>query len=206
MMPEALSRSYILSLIILIFFSCQQKGVDSPTDTTPPKIVSTEPQAGADAVDVQSALTILFSEAVQEKSVAIILEHSAERVTGRLTVSEQQVIFKPDANLQYATIYTATVKAGVRDKAGNAMKQDYVWRFTTEKEPVVPDTIPPQVVSTEPADGATGVPRNVQIKVVFSEKVRVPFNGFSLKDENDNPVSGIKSVVDSYPSCEVHLS
>ena len=43
-----------------------------------------------------------------------------------------------------------------------------VFTFTT-----LPDTTPPSIVSTTPADGATGVPLNEEVRILFSEPIDV---------------------------------
>ncbi len=202
---------FIFLIVFLVFIGCENS-TGPPVDTTPPKVISTVPEKGAVNVPVscdECSIRVEFSEEINPQTVNIVVETKEQpatspttpgtgAVTGAVVVDGKVALFKLSANLAYSTTYTATVKAGVRDKAGNAMKQDYVWSFTTEKEPVVPDTTPPQVVSTEPADGATGVPRNAQIKVVFSEAVNVPYYGaFSLKDENGKLIAGSRSVAGS---------
>ena len=196
---------FIFLMVFLVFIGCENS-TGPPVDTTPPRVVSTIPEKGATDVPAncnQCTVKVEFSEEINPKTVNIIVEPIDRPttspvvptgLTGTVVVDGKVALFKLNANLQYATTYQATVKAGVRDKAGNAMKQDYVWSFTTEKAPAVPDTIPPQVVSTEPADGATDVIPTVQIQVVFSEKVKVPHSAFSLKDENGASVSGSRSV------------
>ncbi len=182
--------------LFLLFVTCQKKGTDPDSDQTPPEIVSVFPEENAQAVNIRTFLQIIFDESIQPSSVEFDLKNfnTGRPVSGVKTVEENKVTFQPVSILSYSTTYRATVKAGVRDKAGNAMKQDYSWSFTTEKAPAVPDTIPPQVISTIPADGSTDAPPTIQIKVVFSEKVNVPQSAFSLKDENGASVSGSRSV------------
>src|SRR5207249_3317510 len=91
------------------------------------------------------------------------------------------------------TTYTATITTGVKDLAGNAMTANYVWTFTT----IVPDTTPPTVASTNPANGATGVTVNSPITATFSEAVQsstVSSTTFTLKDSSNNAVTGTVSL------------
>src|SRR5207237_10439060 len=95
--------------------------------------------------------------------------------------------FTPSSNLAASTTYTATISTGVKDLAGNAMAANYVWTFTT----IVPDTTPPTVASTSPANGATGVAINSPITATFSEAIQsstVSSTTFTVKDNNKNTV------------------
>jgi hypothetical protein len=71
--------------------------------------------------------------------------------------------FLPSAPLAAGTVYTATVTTGVRDTNGLALLTNFVWSFTTVAAPTV--------VSTVPANGATGVGLNAQVKVTFSQNM-----------------------------------
>lgn len=176
-------------ILLLLFLACQKKGVEPNSDRIPPEVVSVFPKDQAREVDVNASLQITFNESVRANSVRILLEeaNASTSVSGNTTVTDTLANFQPNSPLQYSTTYRATVKAGVKDRVGNAMKKDYSWSFTTIS---APDTIPPQVVSTIPADGAANVPPNIQVKVVFSESVHVPTDGFSLRDENGAYIAG----------------
>jgi hypothetical protein len=69
--------------------------------------------------------------------------------------------------LLYNTRYTATITAGVKDPAGNAMINDYVWSFTTAN-----DIILPLVILPDPLNGASGVALNKTITATFSEAMK----------------------------------
>jgi hypothetical protein len=83
-----------------------------------------------------------------------------------VTYSGVSAVFTPASTLAAGTTYTATVTTGARDLAGNALASDYVWSFTTG---AAVDTTPPTVISTDPADGATGVLTNTTVSATFSE-------------------------------------
>jgi hypothetical protein len=85
-----------------------------------------------------------------------------------MSYSGTTAIFTPLTPLAYSTSYTATVRAGVKDLAGNAMLKDYSWSFVTG---AAPDIIPPVITATSPAAGADGVAINITPKVTFSEPV-----------------------------------
>jgi Bacterial Ig-like domain len=67
-----------------------------------------------------------------------------------------------DLPLKENTTYKATIKGGsigVKDLAGNALKQDYNWTFFTTKAPRVAKYTPTQT---------SGVPRNIRPTATFS--------------------------------------
>ncbi|HSY35448.1 MAG TPA: Ig-like domain-containing protein [Acidobacteriaceae bacterium] len=84
-------------------------------------------------------------------------------VTGSVTYSAGLVAtFTPSANLSYNTVYTATITTGAANTLGIDTAQNYTWTFTTT-------TPPPTVVSTIPANGATGVPVTQALTATFNE-------------------------------------
>src|SRR5437764_814459 len=55
----------------------------------------------------------------------------------------------------------------------------------------LPNSTPPTVASTSPANGATGVPLNVHLTATFSEAVQsstINTNTFTVKDKQKNEV------------------
>jgi hypothetical protein len=94
------------------------------------------------------------------------LKQGTTVISGAVTSLGATATFNPAANLAVSTVYTATITTGVTDLAGNAMASTYVWTFTTG---TTADTTRPTVVSTIPANAATGVAVNANIYVTFSE-------------------------------------
>jgi N-acetylneuraminic acid mutarotase len=165
-----------------------------PPDVTPPTINATMPASGATAVGTNSAYTVTFSEAMDPTTISnstILLKDNLNNpVSGNVTYSNGVATFTPTASLLGLTLYTATITTGVKDVAGNALATAYGWSFTTG---VAPDTTPPNVTSTSPANAATCVPTETQLNASFSEPVSsqtVNNNTFLLKDSLNNPVGG----------------
>ncbi len=94
------------------------------------------------------------------------LQQGATFISGTVTYTGVTATFNPASDLTPSTDYTATITTGVRDVAGNAMVNDYVWTFTTG---ATADVTPPTVISTVPANGATDVSLNGNITATFSE-------------------------------------
>jgi len=112
-------------------------GSNGLCDTISPTVKSTSPANSATNVDVASAITITFSEALGPATVdatTLILSGS----TGSIAYDpiSSTATFTPSANLAYGTLYTAMVTTGVRDAAGNALASAYTWTFTTAAVPL----------------------------------------------------------------------
>lgn len=139
----------------------------SSQDTTPPTVSSTQPADGATEVALDAAITATFSEAMTASTLAassFTVKASGTAVGGTVDYTGTTATFTPSTNLAANIVYTATIKAGIEDEAGNPLATDYSWSFTT-----APDTTPPTVLSTTPANNAVDVPVNSVITVVFSE-------------------------------------
>jgi hypothetical protein len=83
-----------------------------------------------------------------------------------VTVSGNTATFAPTASLAGSTQYNATITTAAKDAAGNALAGNVTWQFTTA---AAPDTTPPTVSSTSPANGATGLALNSSASATFSE-------------------------------------
>ena len=115
---------------------------------------------------------------------------AAVNISGTVSYSGTTATFTPSANLSVSTtMYTARITTGVQDLAGNAMASDFTWSFTTV------DTIQPTVISTSPANGATGVAINSSITATFSEAMQsstINTNTFTVSGGSGN-ISGAVS-------------
>ena len=140
-------------------------------DTTPPTVISTLPADTAVDVSLNQSLSATFSEAmdpltITNVSFTLTTTLGGTPVTGAVSYSGVTATFNPDADLVASTGYTAMITTGVKDLAGNAKAADKIWNFTTG---AAPDTTPPTVDSTDPADLGTGAPINQTLTAVFSE-------------------------------------
>ncbi|MBI5018195.1 MAG: Ig-like domain-containing protein [Deltaproteobacteria bacterium] len=169
--------------------------IEPPPDTTPPAVISTAPPEGASDVPVGTAVSVTFSEAVEAASLAssFTLAGPGAQVAGTVTVTGATATLTPAASLGFGTAYTATVGTGARDLAGNALAAAVSWTFTTAS---APDTTPPTVSSTTPANGANGVAVNAGVSVTFSEPVDAASLAASLTLAGPGgPVAGTVTVV-----------
>ncbi|MFH1154851.1 MAG: Ig-like domain-containing protein, partial [Pseudomonadota bacterium] len=190
-----------------------------PPDTTPPAVTLVFPAANATGVSRDTVVRATFSEAMAPSSLIsatppnmiITYNSGGSQVTGSVAMSVSGTVatFTPSAALAYDTTYTVTLYAqggghtGAQDVAGNPLASDYTWSFTTEASSPPPtppppeDTTPPLITSVVPDDGAADVPRDVIVKVFFSEKVltnSVNGTSFFLSSEN----GGVEAILTRY--------
>ena len=140
------------------------------TTAIPPAVISTSPTAGATGVPIsQPPLSATFSQAINCATVTLstftVTGPGATPVAGTIACSGSTAVFTASSNFAINTFYTATVTTGVTSVTGATLAANYVWSFKTGAAPI----IIPTVISTYPANNATGVP--------ISRKMTAAFNG-----------------------------
>jgi hypothetical protein len=141
-------------------------------DTIAPTVISTLPARDATGVPTNTRIYAGFSEPMDPATMTAanfsVACPAATPIAGTVAyaVSSSAITFTPGSNLPVNTTCVATVTTGARDVAGNPMASNYQWLFTTGNGV---DTIAPTLTSTDPANGATGVPLNKMVSVTFSE-------------------------------------
>lgn len=161
----------------------------SSNDTTAPRVISTDPTNGQTGVPTSQNISATFSETLDPATCDnlhfILTGPGTTPVAGTVSCngpSPTTMTFDPQDLLLAGTVYTATIKAGVKDLSGNASTTDYVWSFTTAG---TADTQPPTVISTNPLPFATGVGLNRNVNATFSEAMdpsSINHNSFTLSD------------------------
>jgi len=165
-------------------FSSAFSTAGSP-DTTPPTVISVTPPNGSVGIPVGVAISVTFSEQMDPTTIngsTVTLRNSATLALIATTVSynaaTNTVTLTPTSSLSFGTGYTITVGAGAKDLAGNALAGGFTSTFTTAS---APDTTPPTVLSTVPANGATNVAVLTPITVTFSEAMNpATINGSTI--------------------------
>ena len=141
-------------------------------DNIPPTVLSTDPVNNATGVVINKKIAATFSESMDPSSITTasvtVTGLGGVSVAGTVsyTAISNSLSFTPSANLASSTTFTVTIKGGTtgaKDLAGNALVSNYVWSFRTA------DVTPPTVISTDPANTATGVALNKKISAIFSE-------------------------------------
>lgn len=166
-------------------------------DRTKPTAALTTPSPTTN-VPVGTAIVITFSEAIETSTVTlggsltIVGSGSAPAVTGTPVWLEGNTVLtlQPDSVLETDTTYTVTLTDVVTDLAGNTLNTT-VFSFTTT------DTVPPSVISTDPADGTNPAPVTLAaVTVTFSETVmQVDETTFTVtKSDDGTPVIGTVSL------------
>ena len=161
----------LLGLMLPLIFIAGCKKIDEEPGTTGlcPLVVSTTPVNGAIGVNMNTVLTATFNKVVDSStvnSVTFTLKNGTTPIAGLVTYSGMTAVFTPSVTLSPNTLYTATITTGVRDKANNALKENYTWSFTTGTNA---DVTPPTVIFTNPAPNATAIPLTQIISATFSE-------------------------------------
>jgi len=145
-----------------------------PAPTAPTVIATVPTPTGVTGVPTSQAVTATFSEAMNSSLIVspatnfTLTAPGPVTVAGNVTytVAGSVATFTPTAALAASTTYTATIKTGVQDLAGNALASQYQWTFTTG---AAPDTTKPTVIAENPVGGATGVPTNQFVTATFSK-------------------------------------
>ena len=167
------------------------------TTLTAPTVLSTIPANGATSVPVNQTLAATFSVAMNPATLNpttfTVTGAGGATVAGTVTYngSGSVAMFVPAANLAYSTLYTATITTGATDLAATPLAGNYSWSFTTI-------TPPPTVVSTLPANGATGVLPSQVLSATFNEAMNCttllsPATTFSVTGPGGAAVAGAAS-------------
>jgi hypothetical protein len=136
-----------------------------------PAVTVTTPASGALNVPISAKVSAQFTKAMGAgsfNSSTFVVREGGNDVAGTISVSGTNAVFDPSSNLLPNTVYTVTITTGVTDVSGNQMTANKVWSFTTG---VNVDATAPTITATDPADAATGVPRDDLIRAFFSEPI-----------------------------------
>src|SRR3990172_5474030 len=104
---------FVLVLTVLLT-ACGRMGPDAPPDKTPPTIVATVPGNSDTNVAPNAAISVTFSEPVDQSTITFTLSGGGATTTCAISYSGTSAIFTPSGDLAYNTLYTARVKAGVK--------------------------------------------------------------------------------------------
>ena len=164
-------------------------------DTTAPTLTSSTPADNATGVALSASISLIFSESVTAVSGKnITLKKSSDNstvqtfsVTGSgVTVSGATVTVNPSSNFSYSTGYYLLIDSGAfRDSSNNVyagISSSSALNFTSAA-----DTSDPTLISTIPADNATGVATAANIVFEFSESIAaVSGKNVVIKKSSDN--------------------
>lgn len=168
-------RMNIWILLVLFLVSCDtshsnfvpiEDAEEYGFDTTPPKILTTDPIDGATDVPVNTDITIVFDEPMNTSNIPDQSFQLSNGIKISLTYDDNTFVLTPLSPLDFSTLYTITIPGYVEDAFGNEMGKDYTWSFITETE-----NIPPEVVSTNPMPDELNISPDVEIRIEFDEAI-----------------------------------
>lgn len=150
------------------FTTCFTTGEEP--DFEQPRIVASSPYNGQTDVPTNSVIHVVFSEPMDPLTLNNMNCYMGDNFQFGFSVSPdgRSITLTPPVELDPNYGYWFFVSENIRDKAGNALINPGVINFTTGAGP---DSTPPVVLATSPADGAMDVPVNAVVTVRFSEVV-----------------------------------
>lgn len=169
------------------------------TVTPPPMVVATVPVNAATGVPINQVITANFNESMNCATLASpastfsLTGPAAAVIRGTVACSSSTAMFTPASNLAVNTVYTATVTTAAQSMAGTPMAANYIWTFRT-----LPAPTPPTVISTVPANGASGVATNQAISATFSvamDPATITSSTFTLSGQGGGVVAGVVTYV-----------
>jgi ketosteroid isomerase-like protein len=170
---EKLMRKFAFekaSLVAFVFVALAAGcGREQATSPPFPTVIATSPADGAplpgqQPILLNTVVTATFSSVMAPATINTttftLTGPGGAAVAGTVTYAGSTATFTPTASLAANTVYTGTITTGATDPGGNPLQANFVWSFTTG---------PPTVISTVPANLATGVLVNSVITATFSE-------------------------------------
>ena len=170
---------------------CVSFNSGSGTDTTGPVVLQASPPNGSTGVGINAWVQILFNEPIDPASLGgVVLKKGGTVIPTIVTTfdGDQGVQLLPLAPLSPNTTYLFAA-TGVLDITGNGQSGFVPQSFTTGSGI---DLVTPTLVSTTPANGASGVAATTTVQAVFSKAMDPasfdPANSFTLVDSSRNTV------------------
>ena len=157
-----------------------------------PKVLTTDPLKAATQIPLTKTVSANFSMAMNASTITtstFTLKNGAVSVIGVVGYSGTIATFKPNNDLLSNTVYTATVKAGVKNTNGTPLAKDTVWTFTTAT------VLAPTILFTDPVDQDQSVTLSQNVTATFSEAMdntTISTSTFTIM-EGLNPVLGVVS-------------
>lgn len=161
-----------LAALALALGACSDSNSPEPVaDTTAPLVAGTTPSNGQIAVSTNAAVTVTFNEAMAPASATGQVTLSSGGAPTITWLSDRQFRITHSATWTEGVEVHVTLGTGLTDAAGNALATAYVFSFFTETSALL-------LLDTEPADLATDVTRNANVRLQFS----LPVDQTSLAD------------------------
>ena len=138
---------------------------DGGVDQTAPAVIRTSPPTGATRVALDSTVEVDFSEEMTPGTLRLTSSPPVVFTLSSWAPELRRAVFTASAPLEQERQYTLSAEGTYL--AGNALLTAHLFTFTTLGP--TPDTTRPTMVSFSPAHNSKGNPRNMTIKLTFSE-------------------------------------
>jgi hypothetical protein len=181
----------IMAMLLIVFMSGCKK--DNPVSF--PSVVSTYPVKNDTSIALDANIIAKFSTPMQASTItatSFTLKKGTASVAGVISYADSTATFNPTEKMDPSTVYQGMVTIEARDLAGNPLKANYVFNFTSG---LAPDVTPPTVTLFDPLNSATGVATSKSVVVTFSEAMNpstINATTFTLKQET-TAIAGVVS-------------
>jgi parallel beta-helix repeat protein len=128
-----------------------------------PTVVSNGPTGSG--VPLESTIFACFNKPMNKSSVEELLTISPS-VSHWFWWNRDNTCMYAKAELRLQTAYTVNISGSSTDTNENSLEDAFEWQFSTQ-----PDSPPPQVVDTYPADGESGVDLVSAVTIDFTEEM-----------------------------------
>ncbi len=179
-----LNKIFLIAMLSGVVMSGCKNDDDPGVNAT---VTSTDPNNGDTGVAFNHMVVATFGEVMNEATMTtstFTLKQGSTAVAGTVAYTGTTATFTPDSDLEPNKTYTGTITTGAKDMAGNGLSGDHTFSFTTGASA---DVVPPTLSLSDPLANATGIARNKEIVVTFSETMDpLTLNNetFSLKQGN----------------------
>lgn len=161
-----LNKIFLIAMLSGVVMSGCQNDDDPEVHAT---VISTEPDNGDTGVAFNRMVTATFGEAMNETTLTsstFTLKQGSTAIAGTVARIGASATFSPDSDLEPNKTYTATITTGAKDINGNGLAADHSFSFTTGASA---DLVSPTISLSDPLANATGIARNKEIVLTFSE-------------------------------------
>jgi len=134
-----------------------------------PFVVNTIPMNGSTNISLNTDILISFSEAMLKNQTENAIS-SVPSISGPVTWDpmEKRMIWAPSNPLQKNMNYTITISTDAKSKRNFNLQKPFSFSFTTSS---FPDTYPPHIISTTPANGSIDISIATKIAIQWNESM-----------------------------------
>jgi len=131
------------------------------------EVVAIEPPLNFTDASVDQAIVITFSRPVDKQSLEQGLVFNPPSPPLEIVTEAERATLIPKEEFKEGTKYRLEISRTVKDLSGAQMRAPAVSYFTTRSV----DDVPPRLLASNPASGATAVFRNAEFSLTFSDQL-----------------------------------